>query len=553
VQFRQPAGIPAKIAYFLDERPYCSLLTCAQLLEKSGVFLFAGNRFSFLPATGENAAMRLSTPRHPAATSLFDSLPDDLARQLAPYVKQLAQAVESFRSQSPTPPRTHQFENDLAVHLRGLGQVVVEWTFNHLEADDPGDVPTQLLWQGQAYQRRPKSRNRSLQGLFGPIRLQRYRYEPIDGGDRSLFPLELALGIEAERATPALAERAAHAAASQTQGQVRALLVQQHGVHWSVKALRKVTASVSQGLAEHRQAAQAARLVQALQQAEASAGAHRPTVCVGRDGVMVPLRGRQDYAEASAATVSVRDRQGRRLYTAYLGRMPEKEQKTLSQQLTSLLLLLPSLWTGVSPRWQYLSDGGHQPTAYFRQVLRRLRDPRTGRRWSWEWVIDFYHASAYVTKLAEALFGGTRAGLAWAAKMRHWLRHKPGGLQRVLYSAAALRARYELTTAEEKAYDQAWGYLQKRKRRMDYAGYKRRGLAVGSGVTEAACKTVFAQRLKQSGMRWQVAGGQVIVDLRVLVLSRVWDEAYQAYLLSKPQSARGTLAALGTRTAKKAA
>lgn len=497
--------------------------------------------------------MILSTATIPAAKSFFDSLPADLAQRLAPHLYQLAQVVEEFRSQPPTPPRTHQFENDLAQRLCALGQAMVEWTFNHLEADDRHELPSQLIWQGQAYQRRRKSKNRCLSCLFGPIRLQRYRYEPVDGGAHALFPLEMALGIEAERATAALTERAAHAAAAQTQGQVRTLLRRQHGVKWSVKTLRKVTASVSAGLAEHRQAAQAAKLVQALQQAEASAGAHRPTVCVGRDGVMVPLRGRQDYAEAAAATVSVLDRRGRRLYTAYLGRMPEKEQKTLSEQLTSLLLLLVRLWPGAWPRWQYLSDGGYQPTAYFRQVLRKLRHPLTGRRWSWEWVIDFFHASGYVTQLAEALYGGTRAGLAWGAKMRHWLRHKVGGVQRVLYSAAAVWARYELTAAEEKAYDKAWHYLHKRKRHMDYAGCKRRGLAVGSGVTEAACKTVFTQRLKQSGMRWQVEGGQVIVDLRLLVLSQVWDEAYQAYLVSKPQLAMGSLGGLCTGQAKKAA
>ena len=59
---------------------------------------------------------------------------------------------------------------------------------------------------------------------------------------------------------------------------------------------------------------------------------------------------------------------------------------------------------------------------------------------------------------------------------------------------------------------------------MEYARYRRLGLPIGSGVTEAACKTVFTQRLKRSGMRWQRESGQVIVDVRVLHLSGVWDE-----------------------------
>jgi hypothetical protein len=61
-------------------------------------------------------------------------------------------------------------------------------------------------------------------------------------------------------------------------------------------------------------------------------------------------------------------------------------------------------------------------------------------------------------------------------------------------------------------------------------------LPIGSGVTEAACKTVFTQRLKRSGMTWGIAGGQVIVDLRVLVLSGVWDRSYAAYLKNQTMS-----------------
>lgn len=495
--------------------------------------------------------MKHSTATTPLPTS--DAVPAELIRLLQQHGQALALCVENFRRQPPTPPKTFQFENDLDQLLRAGGQAVLEWTFNHLEADDVHDLPTQVVWDHQTYKRRPKSPKRALDSLFGPLRLRRFRYEPVEAGEASLFPLEMALGIEAGRATAALAERVGHAAATHTQTGVRKLLARSHGVHWSVRTLRKVTAGLSAGLAEHREAAQAAKLVEALRQATASSGPHAPTVSVGRDGVMVPMRGRKDYGEAAAATVSVLDRQGRRLYTAYLGRMPEKEQKTLSRQLTSLLLLLLTWWPGRWPRWQYLTDGGYHPTMYFRQVLRTMRHPVTKARLGWEWVIDFFHASGYLTKLGEALYGTTRRGVAWAAKTRHWLRHKAAGIQRVLYSAAAVRARQQLSAAEQKKYTKAWNYLQKRKRRMDYAGYKRRGLAVGSGVTEAACKTVFTQRLKQSGMRWHVDGGQVIVDLRILVLSRVWLETHRAYLASKPQLAIGTIWTCRADTAGKAA
>src|SRR4029450_13863667 len=56
-------------------------------------------------------------------------------------------------------------------------------------------------------------------------------------------------------------------------------------------------------------------------------------------------------------------------------------------------------------------------------------------------------------------------------------------------------------------------------------------LAVAS--TEAACKIVFTQRLKRSGIVWTISGGQVILNLRVIWLSGVWEDVHQRYLASK--------------------
>jgi hypothetical protein len=58
---------------------------------------------------------------------------------------------------------------------------------------------------------------------------------------------------------------------------------------------------------------------------------------------------------------------------------------------------------------------------------------------------------------------------------------------------------------------------------------------LGSGVTEAACKTVFTQRLKLSGMRWDPAGAQTVLDLRVVLLSGVWQPAYARVLANVEQ------------------
>jgi len=72
-------------------------------------------------------------------------------------------------------------------------------------------------------------------------------------------------------------------------------------------------------------------------------------------------------------------------------------------------------------------------------------------------------------------------------------------------------------------------------------------------VTEAACKTVFTQRLKQSGMTWTREGGQWIVDLRVVHLSGIWPLVYQSYLQAKILPEMGTQGSSREKKPRKAA
>ena len=90
-----------------------------------------------------------------------------------------------------------------------------------------------------------------------------------------------------------------------------------------------------------------------------------------------------------------------------------------------------------------------------------------------------------------------------------------------------------MTKAQKTEFWKAYRYLRRHRRLMDYQGYRRRGLPIGSGVTEAACKTVFTQRFKRSGMRWHRDTGQVILDLRVIHLSGIWDQAFAADLAAR--------------------
>jgi hypothetical protein len=462
----------------------------------------------------------------------------------------------TFRAQPLSPAHARDFEQQLQDILREGGRLVVQHTYNHLEPTDVAALPKHAHCEATPYTRLNAKTAQNVWTLFGPIRLWRVGYRPTDkGGDPTLFPLPRALGL-VHGASAALAEQAARVLgeAGMTQQRTLERLRQEHGVGWGVKKLRQVTAALAAALAEQRHDAQVDKLLTLLEQASAGTGKHKPVLSVGRDGIMLGIRckGFSVFAVAATATVSVLDRRGKRLGTVYLAYTPEPGQGTMSAQLTRLVEEVLRRWQGPLPRLCYVSDAGDNETTYYDKVLARMRHPRTKAALGWIRVVDYYHASERIWTLAEVLFGKGQRGVAWARKMQKWLL-KPGGVKRVLHSAAAWRTLCGLTGKKALEYRQAYRYLRQRMRYMNYAEYRRVGVPLGSGVTEAGCKTVYTQRLKLSGMRWHKAGAQTVLDLRILLLSGVWDEAYARVLAGSEEVYVGGPRAFHDNEAEKAA
>ena len=210
----------------------------------------------------------------------------------------------------------------------------------------------------------------------------------------------------------------------------------------------------------------------------------------------------------------------------------------MTAQLKSLIVDILAGLDGPLPRLCYVTDAGENETQFYRKVLLNLRDPRRRRhRLKWYRIIDYFHAAERITTMSECLFRkDSREGKSWARRMRKLLL-KPNGVSRVLHSAAALAKqddkRLKMSAERRNKYDRAYNYLRRRTRFMDYHGYRRLNLPIGSGVTEAACKTVFTQRFKLSGMRWKNDKGQAILTLRVLLLSGIWNEARTGWLKAR--------------------
>jgi hypothetical protein len=459
--------------------------------------------------------------------SEVNHLTQELLKQ---HQRLIEQEVLTFLAQSLSPMGLLDFEHRLSTRLRELGRELVEGVCNRLEGEDPKALPSHVQVEGEEYRIIKTKMRQPVDTLFGPITLWRHLYRPVtrDSGEKSIAPLSLSLGI-VENTTPALAEVAMRALAGTgaTQRLVQQQLETQHGVVIGTKRLRALAERVSGRMSEARHKFQVGRLLSLLDQANRSAGGRKPVISVGRDGITLRENEHGAFEVASTATVTVIDRRGQRLGTVYLGFVPQPGQGQMSDQLTRLIKAVLSGWEGPLPRLAYVTDAGENETQYYEQVLQRMTHPRTEEKLVWQRVVDFYHAMERVWALAAALFGAkTAAANGWARKMGRLLK-QPNGPFRVLHSAAAMRARQALSPAAQEEYRKAYNYLCQRTQWMQYHTYKKQHLPIGSGITEAACKMVFTQRLKLSGMRWTKAGAQTILDLRVVLLSGIWNESYR--------------------------
>ncbi|MBC5800187.1 MAG: hypothetical protein GIW94_09485 [Candidatus Eremiobacteraeota bacterium] len=132
----------------------------------------------------------------------------------------------------------------------------------------------------------------------------------------------------------------------------------------------------------------------------------------------------------------------------------------------------------------------------------------------------FFHAAEQLSGALVAAYGeADPVGRARFEKLRHTLRHDRQGAAKVIRALIHLRERFP----RRKKIAAVLGYFRENRHRMNYATVAARGLPIGSGVVEAACKTLVTQRMKRSGMRWRHDGGQAILTLRGLIQSDRFD------------------------------
>jgi hypothetical protein len=126
-------------------------------------------------------------------------------------------------------------------------------------------------------------------------------------------------------------------------------------------------------------------------------------------------------------------------------------------------------------------------------------------------IVDFFHAAEHLSAALASVYGdGTVEARRRFEDLRFALKEEPQGVENVIRSLTYLRKKHprKERVAKELAY------FRKQRHRMRYHQFVTLGFPIGSGVVEAACKTLVTQRMKQSGMRWREDGGQAILTVR---------------------------------------
>ena len=140
-------------------------------------------------------------------------------------------------------------------------------------------------------------------------------------------------------------------------------------------------------------------------------------------------------------------------------------------------------------------------------------------------IVDLYHARQHLWELARKIHpNDPLSQKAWMTVHQKRLLDK-GKIEKLVLSLRST----ESADAEvlEKIRTEA-DYFERNAERMRYPKFRRQHLFVGSGVIEAACKTVIGSRLKQSGMFWTVRGANSIIALRCCYLNGRFEDYWES-------------------------
>jgi len=341
---------------------------------------------------------------------------------------------------------------------------------------------------------------------YGTIRVDRHVYQTSQGG-KTYCPLDISARI-IQAATPKFAKTLSHKISNLPAPSVVEDLADNHG--------RKVTQSYLQNVGD---------FVGSIAQANEESWEYevpelgKPVASMGisLDGAYVPTVD-DGYREGMVGTISLYDKAGERLHTTYVAASPEYGKDLFFKRFEREIKQAKKHYK--KAKTIGVADGAQNNWSF----LRKHTDKQ---------VLDFWHATEYLSEASHAVFTKKKEEeerKEWLEQRCHNLKHKSGAAKRLLSELESCTDK-KLSKNVRENLMKAITYFKNNIKagRMSYYKFVKENLVIGSGVTEAACKTIIKQRLGGSGMRWKQKGIKMILSLRTLVKTKgrwqqFWDK-----------------------------
>ena len=128
-------------------------------------------------------------------------------------------------------------------------------------------------------------------------------------------------------------------------------------------------------------------------------------------------------------------------------------------------------------------------------------------------IVDYYHAAEHLDDVINALrFDSAEKRAEFAETSRNLLERGDIGQLTSLI-------RDKKNHSNEETVEKKLVYFERNADRMRYGLFRAAGLFIGSGVMEAACKTIVGKRLKNAGMHWSKKNANGVIALRCAICS----------------------------------
>ena len=361
--------------------------------------------------------------------------------------------------------------------------------------------------------------------LLGPVRFERSRYACSSCG-KTRYPGDEALGVVKTSRSPGLQRQTARLGAKEPFAEVAKDLRQLAGIHLSRKDAERISEAVGEDM-EFRDAQERERI--RLTEPPAPDGTPKTThtLYIEYDGTGVPMtkeevagrKGKQKDGTAKTReaklgcvfTQTAFDEKGRPIrdpasttFTGAIEKAAPFGKRIFAEAVRRGLF--------EAQRVVVLSDGAE----WIKNIAQTHFSNATH-------IIDLYHARQHLVGLCRLLFDRDLKRLN-RYKDRWWDDLDDGNIEKITEEARSFLPR---DPNGMKDAQREIRYFEKNKDRMRYATFKAQGFFVGSGVIEAGCKNIVADRLKKSGMEWTVRGANAIIALRCAELSRRTEDYWE--------------------------